>query len=165
MSVDTIRLIGYNPCSVADGVGLREVLYIAQCTHRCKGCQNAKYWDDLGDEYTINEVVNKLIKNPLTNITLSGGDGLTVQYENTLELCKRLKEKSNKNIWVYTGYTYDELIKLNKTEIFKYIDVLVDGRYIEEQRNITLKFRGSENQEIIDIQKTLTKGEKILWEG
>ena len=66
---------------------------------------------------------------------------------------------------MYTGYTYDELIKLNKTEIFKYIDELVDGRYIEEQRNITLKFRGSENQEIIDIQKTLTKGEKILWEG
>lgn len=164
MSVDTIRLIGYNPCSVADGVGLREVLYIAQCTHRCKGCQNAKYWGDLGDEYTINEVVNKLIKNPLTNITLSGGDGLTVQYENTLELCKRLKEKSNKNIWVYTGYTYDELIKLNKTEIFKYIDVLVDGRFELDKRDITLKFRGSSNQRIIDIPKSLKDGRVVLYD-
>ena len=164
MSVDTIRLIGYNPCSVADGVGLREVLYIAQCTHRCKGCQNAKYWDDLGDEYTINEVVNKLIKNPLTNITLSGGDGLTVQYENTLELCKRLKEKSNKNIWVYTGYTYDELIKLNKTEIFKYIDVLVYGRFELDKRDITLKFRGSSNQRIIDIPKSLKDGRVVLYD-
>ena len=110
--MDTINIIGYNPCSVADGDGLREVLYIALCTHHCPFCQNQKYWNDKGKEYSIDYLVNKLITNPLTNITLSGGDGLTVQYENTLELLKQLKNKSNKNIWVYTGYTWEELFEI-----------------------------------------------------
>lgn len=162
--MDTINIIGYNPCSVADGDGLREVLYIALCTHHCPFCQNQKYWNDKGKEYSIDYLVNKLITNPLTNITLSGGDGLTVQYENTLELLKQLKNKSSKNIWVYTGYTWEELINSDKRECLQYIDILVDGRFEIDKRDITLKFRGSSNQRLIDVKKSLLQKEVILYE-
>lgn len=160
--METIRLIGYNPCSVTDGVGLREVVYVAYCTHSCIGCQNQKYWNDKGDKYYIDEVVEKLYKNPLTDITISGGDGLTIQYENTLELCKRLKRKGNKNIWLYTGYTYEELFKIGKVEILEYIDVLVDGRFELDKRDLTLKFRGSSRQRIVNVRKSLEQN-KIIW--
>lgn len=159
--MEYINLIGYNPCSVTDGIGLREVIYISYCTHSCEGCQNQKYWNDDGDRYKIDEVVNKLYTNPLTDITISGGDGLTIQYKNTLELCKRLKNKGNKNIWLYTGYTYEELFKLGKMEILKYIDVLVDGKFETSNRDITLKFRGSSNQRIIDVQKSLENNKVV----
>jgi anaerobic ribonucleoside-triphosphate reductase activating protein len=162
--VNTINLIGYNPCSLADGEGVREVIYISQCTHECFGCQNEKYWHDKGDEYLIDDVVEKLNKNPVTNITISGGDGLTVQYENTLELLKRLKQKTNKNIWLYTGYTWSQLINSNKKEVLKYIDVLVDGKFEIDKRDITLTFKGSKNQMTINVQESLKRGEVVLYE-
>ncbi len=159
--VDTIRLIGYNPCSVNEGVGLREVCYVAECTHGCPGCHNEKYWNDKGDLYEIQEVVEKLTKNSYTDITISGGDGLTVQYENTLELLKRLKDKSKKNIWVYTGYTFEELFKENKDEVLKYIDVLVDGKFEINERDVTLKFRGSKSQRIVNVQESLKENKVV----
>lgn len=159
--MDSIRLIGYNPCSVNEGVGLREVCYIAECTHNCAGCHNNRYLKDKGEKYEIKEVVKKLTENPYTNITISGGDGLTVQYDNTLQLLKELKSKSDKNIWLYTGYTYEELFALNKTEVLKYIDVMVDGRFILEERDVTLKFRGSKSQRIIDVKESLEKNSII----
>lgn len=159
--MESIRLIGYNPCSVTDGIGLREVVYIAYCTHRCLGCQNEKYWNDDGDEYLIDDIVEKLYKNPLTDITISGGDGLTVQYENTLELCKRLKEKGNKNIWLYTGYVYENLFKIGKDEILKYVDILVDGRFDTTKKDITLKFKGSINQRVINVEESIKQNKVI----
>lgn len=163
--MENIRLIGYNPCSVTDGIGLREVVYIAYCTHYCLGCQNQKYWNDKGDEYFIDDIVNKLYQNPLTDITISGGDGLTVQYENTLELCKRLKIRGNKNIWLYTGYVYDDLFRLGKEEILNYIDVLVDGKFDINKRDVTLKFRGSSNQRIIDVKESFKNNKIVVWEN
>lgn len=154
--MEYINLIGYNPCSLTDGVGLREVVYIAYCTHSCIGCQNKKYWNDKGDKYPIDEVVEKLYMNPLTDITISGGDGLTVQYDNTLELCKRLKNRGNKNIWLYTGYVYEDLFKLEKDEILQYIDVLVDGKFDINKKDLTLKFKGSSNQRVIDVKMSLS---------
>lgn len=158
---NSIRVIGYNPCSLIDGYGLREVIYIAGCTHYCKNCQNQRYWEDKGEEWSIKDVVNKLISNPNTDITISGGDGLTIQYENTLELLRQIKSKSNKNIWLYTGYTWEKLINSYKKEILQYIDVLVDGKYKDNLRDISLAFRGSSNQRIIDVQKSL-KENKII---
>lgn len=161
--MDTIKLIGYNPCSVTDGEGLREVVYVAFCTHKCVGCQNEKYWTDEGEEYLIDYVVEKLYKNPLTDITISGGDGLTIQYDNTLELCKRLKQRGNKNVWLYTGYKFEELFKLGKDEILKYVDCLVDGRFEINKRDTTLKFKGSINQRIIDVQESLKQNKVIIY--
>lgn len=159
--MDYINLIGYNPCSVTDGIGLREVVYIAYCTHSCSGCQNQEYWSDKGSKYSIDIIVEKLYENPLTDITISGGDGLTIQYENTVELCKRLKNRGNKNIWLYTGYTYEELFGIGKTDIFQYIDVLVDGRFEIENRNVALKFIGSTNQRKIDVKKSLLNNKVV----
>lgn len=162
---NSIRVIGYNPCSLIDGYGLREVIYIAECTHGCQKCQNQKYWKDKGKTFLIKDIVNKVIKNPSTDITISGGDGLTVQYKETLELLKELKDKSTKNIWLYTGYTWEQLINSNKKEALNYIDILVDGRYENDLRDISLTFKGSSNQRIIDVQKSLKKGEVIIWQS
>lgn len=153
--MNTINLVGYNPCSIIDGEGLREVIYIAECNHYCKGCHNQKYWKDKGNTYIISEVISKVTKNPLTNITISGGDGLTIQYKNTLELLKQLKQTSDKNIWLYTGCTYEEIINSPKKEVLDYIDVLVDGKFEENKKDLKLKFRGSSNQRIINVKKSL----------
>lgn len=158
---NTIRVIGYNPCSLIDGYGLREVIYIAGCTHFCKGCHNKKYWYNKGEEWKINKIADKLIKNKDTDITISGGDGLTTQFNSTLELIKQIKNKSSKNIWLYTGYTWEQLISSDKKEVLNYIDVLVDGKFEENLRDVSLAFRGSSNQRIIDVKKSL-KENKII---
>ena len=158
----TINITGYNPCSINDGIGLREVVYVAKCIHNCKFCHNEDSWNEEGEIISIDTLVDRLSKNPLTDITISGGDGLTVQYDKTLELVKRLKEKSNKNIWVYTGYTWEELFSNEKSEVLNYIDVLVDGRFEYDKRDITLAYRGSSNQRIINVQESLKQNKIIL---
>ena len=156
-----IRIMGYNPVSLADGDGCRQVIYIAHCTHNCKGCQNEDK-NDMYDEKEIQEIINILNLRPSLGVTISGGDGLTVQYEQTLELLKQIKIQTNKNIRLYTGYTFEEVQRLHP-ECLQYIDVMVDGRFIEKKRDITLAFRGSSNQRIIDVKKTLEKGNIIKW--
>ena len=163
--INSINLVGYNPCSLVDGDGLREVLYIAKCNHFCEGCQNKQYFNAEGKKFKISEVVEKINKNSLTNITLSGGDGLTIQYDNTLELLRQIKIKTNKDIWVYTGYTFEELLNSYKKECLQYIDILVDGRFEIDKKDISLKFRGSFNQRIIDVQESIKQNKVILWNG
>ena len=163
-STNTIRVIGRNPCSLVDGEGIRDVWYIANCSHKCWGCQKKEYWYEKGKELNIQYIIDEINKTEsIVNVTISGGDGLTIQYENTLELLKQIKEKTNKNIWVYTGYTFEQLINSNKKECLNYIDILVDGKFEINKRDITLKFKGSTNQRIIDIQKSLKQNEIILW--
>ena len=161
-NIDTIRIIGYNPCSLVDGDGLREVWYIAECTHHCKGCQNVEYWTAAGTTFKIQKVIDKMNENPKTDITLSGGDGLTVQYENTLELLKQIKKQTSKNVWVYTGYTYEELLNSDKKECLKYIDVLCDGPFIEKLKSPSKPWVGSENQRVINVQESLKQNKIIL---
>jgi anaerobic ribonucleoside-triphosphate reductase activating protein len=158
-----IGILGINKVSLADGVGVRTVLYIGGCTHKCPGCQNESSWDDLGDMVPIDYVVAELLNNPFVDITISGGDGLTIQYEATLELLKELRSKSSKDIWLYTGYTFEQLLNSEKREALNYIDVLVDGRFIEDKRDITLKFKGSSNQEIVDVKQSLMINKKVLY--
>jgi anaerobic ribonucleoside-triphosphate reductase activating protein len=160
--VNDIGILGINRVSLADGIGVRTVAYIGGCTHRCPGCQNESSWDDLGETVPIDYVVAELLNNPYVDITISGGDGLTIQYDATLELLKRLRKASRKNIWLYTGYTFEELINSDKKEVLDYIDVLVDGRFIEDERDITLKFKGSSNQDIIDVKESLYQKKKVL---
>jgi anaerobic ribonucleoside-triphosphate reductase activating protein len=159
---DSIGILGINRVSLADGIGVRTVVYIGGCTHRCPGCQNESSWDDLSDMVPIDYVVAELLNNPYVDITISGGDGLTIQYDATLELLKRLRKSSSKNIWLYTGYTFEELLNSEKKEVLDYIDVLVDGRFIEDERDITLKFKGSSNQDIIDVKESLYQNKKVL---
>lgn len=139
---------------MADGPGLRDSVYVAGCSHMCRGCHNPESWDFSGGEYfSPAELAKILLKNQYTDITFSGGDPI-YQIEDLIECCKYIKENSNKNIWVYTGFTYEELENIEGfDELKQYIDTVVVGPYIEELRDINLKYMGSSNQKIINMQK------------
>ena len=158
-----MRVIGYLPNSIVDGVGIRQVFFLAGCPHHCKGCQNPQSWNPLGgEEWSMTTLLATALGSPF-NVTFSGGEPF-VQYRELYELCSYLHHYG-KNIWVYTGFTWEELI-LDKAarKILEQIDVLVDGRFEEDKKNPELTFKGSENQRIIDVQKSLNEGKIVLWE-
>lgn len=140
-----------------NGEGLRVTLFVAGCSHHCKNCQNPETWDkNSGIKFDINafkEIEEELNKEYISGITLSGGDPLFIENRETVtELCKHIKNKyPDKTIWVYTGYKYEEISDL---EIMNYIDILVDGEYQDDKRDIELKWCGSTNQRIIDIKSS-----------
>ncbi len=153
--------------SIVDGPGLRAVLWTQGCLHHCKGCQNPQTWDfEGGGLVPVRAVLDEIDKLEYhTGLTLSGGDPM-FQVEPCLEIVKYARTKGL-NIWVYTGFTWEELMNMSKSkpiykEFLKYVDVLVDGRFILEQRDLSLLFRGSRNQRLIDVQRTLNSNEIIL---
>jgi anaerobic ribonucleoside-triphosphate reductase activating protein len=139
-----------------NGDGLRVVLWVAGCSHHCPGCQNPITWDpDCGVEFgeaAKNEIFAELNKDYISGITFSGGDPLYIGNRETLtSLAKEIKEiYPDKTIWSYTGYVYEDVKDL---PIMEYIDVLVDGPYIETKRNVSLPWRGSENQRVLCFSK------------
>lgn len=142
-----------------NGEGLRVVLWVAGCSHHCKNCQNPETWDPDGgikfDDKAFNEILNELDHEYISGLTLSGGDPL---YSNNIEevtrICRIIKDHyPDKNIWLYTGYIYETLYSLD-LEILKYIDVLVDGEFVESLKDIDLEWKGSSNQRVIDVQKS-----------
>ena len=148
-----------------NGDGLRVVLWVAGCSHGCKECHNQITWDINGgipfDESAKKEVEEELSKSYVTGITFSGGDPLHIQNRETIgELIQHIRnEFPTKTIWVYTGYLWDDVKEL---PYIKDIDVLVDGRFILEQKDPSLQWRGSANQRVIDVKKTLETGEVVL---
>ena len=157
-----MRVLGYLPNSIVDGVGIRQVFFLAGCPHHCKGCQNPQYWNPSGGEhYTVKEIITKALSSPY-DVTFSGGDPLYQLVE--LDAVMRLI-KPKKGIWVYTGFTWEEIMENAALKsVLENIDVLVDGRFEEDKKNPELLFRGSENQRIIDVQKSLEANEIVLWE-
>ena len=162
---------------IADGPGVRVALFVSGCTHHCKGCFNEMTWDfRYGKEFgegTIVEIVEALKKPYIAGLTLLGGEPMEyVNQQGLLPLLRRAKDEyPDKTIWCYTGYLFDKDILENFTdkypetqEILSYLDVIVDGEFIESQKDISLRFRGSSNQRIIDVQKSLQTGNIILWE-
>ena len=166
----TIRLAAdLQSDSIVDGPGLRAVLWTQGCAHHCKGCQNAQTWDfNGGGEVPISMVLEAIDELEYQDgITFSGGDPMFQPEACNIiaDYCK----KKGLNIWVYTGFTYEELILMSKRkpiylEFLKKIDVLVDGRFILEQRDLSLLFRGSSNQRLIDVQKSLETGYICLFD-
>ena len=158
-------------CSVSNGAGVRTVLWVSGCDIHCRNCQNPQTWDfNSGIPFTddtMQEILYDLSKPYIKGLTLSGGHPLDPHNApKVLEIVKRVKMVfPNKDIWIYSGYTWEDIIQ-NDTlkEILKYTDVLVDGAYIDELRDISLAFRGSSNQRIIDVQKTLDSNEVVLWQ-
>lgn len=140
--------------SVVDGEGLRTVIFFAGCPHHCFGCHNPESWNPKnGKEMSVQEIMDEVLSNPLTDITFSGGEPFC-QAKEVKELARELK-KLNKNIWIYTGYTIEQLKSSEDKhvgELLEYCDVLVDGPFIIEKRDITLPFRGSSNQRIIKLK-------------
>lgn len=157
--------------SVLNGPGLRVVLWVSGCSHHCGHCQNPETWDynygKLFTEKEEQEIIDELSKSYISGITFSGGDPLYFKnLDGILKLILKIKENMpTKSIWLYTGYIFEEI--LNDSKKFKIVslcDVIVDGEYIEEKRNITLKFCGSSNQRVIDVQKSLQENKVVLWE-
>lgn len=141
--------------SVVDGEGIRNTLFVSGCLHHCHGCHNPQTWDfDYGYKFTKEkqkEFIKKCKDNPLLDgITVSGGDPIYSSKELIPFLKEYKKENPTHTIWLYTGFKYEDI---KDNEILKLIDVLVDGKYIKEFRDITLAFRGSSNQRIIRLEK------------
>ena len=145
-----------------DGPGLRTSIYFSGCSHHCPGCQNPQTWDiNAGTETDIEDVLKTIIDNDF-DVTFSGGDPL-FQVEEATELAKRIKH-IGKNIWCYTGYTYEQILADSRlSQILPFIDVLVDGRFNINLRDISLRFRGSANQRLIDVHKSQL-GKIAIWE-
>ena len=149
MCLNVLRIVKHTE---ADGVCLRNTLFLAGCPHCCQGCHNPSSWNfENGTIKTIEEVAKDLLDD-YCDITISGGEPF-LQIDPLIELLKLLKQY-NKNIWVYTGYTYEELLKIltpQQQEIFQYLNVLVDGKYIEMLRDLS-RFCGSTNQRILHFE-------------
>lgn len=161
-------------CDIANGPGVRVSLFVSGCTHRCKGCFNEVAWDfDYGEpftEETIDTILDMLRPSYIRGLTLLGGEPFEPQNQaGVVELLRRVRrELPQKTVWAFSGYLFDRDIlsgKLGDTrEYLSYLDVLVDGPFIEAEKNLSLRFRGSANQRLIDVQKSLAAGKVITWE-
>lgn len=149
--------------SIVDGPGLRAVVFFAGCPHRCEGCHNPESWNiGYGTEYTVDDVVTKVKSNRITRgVTLSGGDPFFQPLEAKL-LASALRQEGY-NMWAFSGYTFEEIIAdHDMRSLLQELDVLVDGKFQEELKDLTLRFRGSSNQRIIDVQESLQREEVVL---
>ena len=153
---------------ISNGPGVRVSIFMQGCEFRCENCFNPETWDFRGGkeftDSTIKEVLDYADKDHIEGLSILGGEPLHPKnIEGTARLAKAFKERyPNKNVWVWTGYLFEELSK--DEEVFKYIDVLVDGRYVDELHDFNLKWRGSSNQRVIDIEKSLKANEIVLCE-
>ena len=150
--------------TTVDGPGLRTSIYVAGCRHKCEGCHNPQSWDfNAGNAMTDDDILEVINRNGF-NVTLSGGDPM-YHPEDVARLCRRIKLELHKNIWLYTGFRWEDICdKPEYAEILSHIDVIVDGPFILSRRDISLRFRGSGNQRIIDVQKSLSQDKIVLYE-
>lgn len=151
--------------TTVDGPGFRTAVYAAGCPNRCPGCHNPESWDiDHGHRMSTEEILKIVLADPFADVTFSGGDPM-FQPEGFAQLAHDIKQRSRKNIWCYTGYTFENLLHNQKqAQLLKYIDVLVDGKFEEKLRDEELCFRGSSNQRLIDVQASLKRNETVLYD-
>ena len=150
--------------TTVDGPGFRTAIYAAGCPNGCPGCHNPESWDiNRGHWMSTEEILEKVLADNFADVTFSGGDPM-FQPEGFTQLAHAIKEWSRKNIWCYTGYTFEKLLRNpRQAQLLKYIDVLVDGKFKKELRDEELYFRGSRNQRLIDVQTSLQKGETVIY--
>lgn len=164
-------------CDIANGSGVRVSLFVSGCTNRCKNCFQPQTWDfGYGEEFTReteDRIIALLGKEYIAGLTVLGGEPFEPQNQRALlPFIKRVRETlPEKNIWAYSGFTIEEMLKDGShphcevtKELLGLTDVLVDGRFVEELKDISLKFRGSKNQRIIDVKKTLEAGSAVLYD-
>ena len=155
---------------IANGRGVRVVLWVSGCSHHCTGCQNPDTWDDdYGSRFEasdLSDIITLLREDWISGLTLSGGDPLkpsNVEICTIVAACAK-SNVPNKDIWCWTGYTWDEIIAREDCKyILQCIDVLVDGEFIQDKYDISLKWRGSSNQRVIDVKKSLQAGKVVLY--
>ncbi len=164
-------------CDIANGPGVRVSLFVSGCTHRCKGCFNEVAWDfDYGQPFTqktVDTILTMLAPSHVKGLTLLGGEPFEPQNQPAIvDLLRQVKRRyPEKSVWSFSGYLFDRDIlpgKLGDPEITReflsYLDVLVDGPFVESKKNLSLRFRGSENQRLINVPASLEQGTVVLWE-
>lgn len=161
-------------CDIANGPGVRVSLFVSGCTHHCPGCFNEVAWDfDYGQPFTqqtIDSVLDMLRPDYIRGLTLLGGEPFEPQnQEPVVELLRQVKQQlPEKSIWAFSGYLFDKDMLSGRLgdlgEYLSYLDVLVDGRFVESKKNLSLRFRGSENQRLIDVPASLRSGTVVLWQ-
>lgn len=160
----------YKKYDMVNGKGVRNSLFVSGCTHKCKGCFNEKAQDfkygSVFDINTLSDIVTDLYDSKVQGLSVLGGEPM--QNRGVLGLVKSVRafHGDRKDIWLWSGYTFEELMAMGdwQMEVLTYIDVLVDGKFIEEQKDLSLQFRGSRNQRVIDVKKSLEIGEVVLWQ-
>ncbi|MBS6395672.1 MAG: anaerobic ribonucleoside-triphosphate reductase activating protein [Clostridiales bacterium] len=163
---ESLRIAGTVQDSIVDGPGIRYVIFTQGCPHHCPGCHNPQTHDFAGGQEADTEVILKQIfQNPLlSGVTFSGGEPF-VQAEALVPVAEAVKEHKM-HLMVYTGYLYEELLSMGRPGVIRLLelaDMLVDGRYVEAKRDLTLPYRGSENQRVIDLVKTRAAGKIVLY--
>ena len=166
-----------NKCDIANGEGIRVSLFVSGCRNRCKGCFQPETWDfNYGNKFTdatVTEIFAAVDNPSVRGLTILGGEPM--EPENQAELLpflRRFKDKfPHKTVWIYTGNTYEELTGEHRNhtehteELLSFVDILVDGRFIEEEKSLGLRFRGSKNQRVIDMNQTRKNGSLTIWQG
>lgn len=147
-----------------DGPGLRTSIYGAGCEHHCPGCHNPQTWDPAGGTLrNIDEVADLVVAEEM-DVTFSGGDPMYQPFA-FARLAKAIKRRANLDIWCYTGYRIEQIVRVPKLRwLLDEVDVLVDGRFVESEKDLSLLFRGSANQRIIDVKASLSQGEVVMFE-
>lgn len=160
-------------CDIANGPGVRVSLFVSGCTHHCPGCFNAVAWDfDYGEPFTqqtVDQIIDMLRPAYIRGLTLLGGEPFEPENQGAVvELLRQVRTAlPEKTVWAFSGYLYEDIVsgRLGDTkEYLSYLDVLVDGPFIESRKNLALRFRGSENQRLIDIPATRKNGKITLWQ-
>ncbi|MDO4788536.1 MAG: anaerobic ribonucleoside-triphosphate reductase activating protein [Johnsonella sp.] len=164
-------------CDIANGTGVRTSLFVSGCTHMCRNCFNRDSWDfEYGEEFTPaveKEILDSIAPSYISGLSLLGGEPMEPQNQRALiSLVREFKRRyPQKTIWCYSGYTYEKDFLAGgraytevSAEMLDLMDIMVDGKYIDELYDITLKFRGSSNQRIINLKESRRKGEIVLWE-
>ncbi len=151
--------------TMVDGPGFRTSIYCAGCRHACPGCHNPQSWDFSGGHPMSTEQIMRIIEaDPYANVTFSGGDPM-YQPEGFTELARAIRQRTSKDIWCFTGFTFETLINNPRhRQLLELIDVLVDGPFIKSLRDESLLFRGSSNQRLIDVLASLKAGKVVLFE-
>lgn len=148
--------------TTVDGPGFRTAIYAAGCPNQCPGCHNPESWNiEKGQQVSTEDILDKVLADDFANVTFSGGDPM-FQPEGFTRLAQAIKEKSRKNIWCYTGYSFENILQNpRQAQLLQHIDVLVDGKYQQALRDERLLFRGSSNQRLIDVKASL-KEKKVV---
>ena len=159
-----IRVLDIIEDTMVDGPGFRTSIYCAGCRHKCPGCHNPQSWAfEQGREMSVEEIMRVIEADPFANVTFSGGDPM-YQAAEFANLAREIHRRTNKDIWCFTGFTFESLIQPDQRELLEELDVLVDGPFIKKLRDPDLLFRGSSNQRLIDVQKSLYASRTILWQ-
>lgn len=157
-----MRIAGIVRDSIVDGVGIRDVIFFQGCSHKCRGCHNPQTWAYHGGDFYFTPDLVNLLSDSDNDITISGGEPLD-QFEALLSLVTFIRLNTKKRIWLYTGNLVDPT-KYTYRTLAPYVDVVVDGMFIPERKDSSLKFRGSSNQRIIDLPKSIKEQKIVLWE-